>query len=204
MGLLGGFFGGFFYCQPCTDPYSIQVKGFEDQKKLEKIYSWKKQFFGNKNYNLPIPRLHKGYRRSLQPSNENTLQNMLFLKNFSSIFASNFCPPGSGSGFRIHWSDWIRTQSGSGSETLLNPEFTFGVIPNPEPFQNSDLFFLYPDLFLDPIRIWPDPILSKKKIMHHKFELYRTSTINILYMRHETGSITSYHLKKTLLFLRNL
>ncbi len=36
---------------------------------------------------------------------------------------AHFCPPGSGSGFRIririHWPDWIRIQSGSGSATLV-------------------------------------------------------------------------------------
>ncbi len=40
-----------------------------------------------------------------------------------STFVGHFCPPGSGSGsrirIRIHWPDWIRIQSGSGSETLL-------------------------------------------------------------------------------------
>ncbi len=49
------------------------------------------------------------------------LQNMNF-KHFFSTFVGNFCPPGSGSGFRIriqiHWPHWIRIQSGSGSETL--------------------------------------------------------------------------------------
>ncbi len=49
-----------------------------------------------------------------------TLQNMNFYQFFST-FVSHFCPPGSGSGFRIririHWPDWIRIRSGS--ETLL-------------------------------------------------------------------------------------
>ncbi len=53
-----------------------------------------------------------------------TLQNMNFYKLLST-FVGHFCPPGSGSGFRIriHRPDWIRIQSGSGygsgSTTLL-------------------------------------------------------------------------------------
>ncbi len=52
-----------------------------------------------------------------------TLQNMNFYKFFST-FVGHFCPPGSGSGFRIririHWPDWIHIQSGSRSETLFS------------------------------------------------------------------------------------
>ncbi len=66
--------------------------------------------------------IHKGrpsYRRSLQASalkrEHSALQNMKFHKFF--LFLGHFCPPGSGSG--IHWPDWIRIQSGSGSETLM-------------------------------------------------------------------------------------
>ncbi len=51
-----------------------------------------------------------------------TLQNMNFYKFFST-FVGHFCPPGSGSRFRIririNRPDWIRIQSGSGSETLI-------------------------------------------------------------------------------------
>jgi len=51
---------------------------------------------------------------SQRPSN--TSKHELFKKN--STFVGHFCPPGSGSGFRIririHWPDWIRIQSGSG------------------------------------------------------------------------------------------
>jgi hypothetical protein len=69
---------------------------------LEKNYSLKKIWI--KNYNLPIPR--PPYRTSKlqkKPSalkrGHPTLQNMNFKKN--STFVGHFCPPGSGSGFRI-------------------------------------------------------------------------------------------------------
>ena len=52
-----------------------------------------------------------------------TLQNMNFYK-FLSTFVGPFCPPGSGSGFRIriHRPDGIRIQSGSGSTTLAKTD----------------------------------------------------------------------------------
>ncbi len=74
--------------------------------------------------------LHKGrpsYRRSLQPSKENIQQFKTWNFKIFSIYVGHFCPPGSGSEFRIqiwiriHWPDWIRIQSGSGSETLAVP-----------------------------------------------------------------------------------
>ncbi len=57
---------------------------------------------------------------------------MNFYKFFST-FVGLFCPPGSGPGLRIriHWPDWIRIQSGSGSATLL-----FCVSSNSFPFGN--------------------------------------------------------------------
>ncbi len=69
--------------------------------------------------------LHKvcpSYRRSLQLTKE-AIQH--FKTWIFSTFVGQFCPPGSWSGFRIririHWPDWIRIQSGSGSETLALP-----------------------------------------------------------------------------------
>ncbi len=68
--------------------------------------------------------LHKGplsNRRSLQPSKENIYP--FKTRNFLhfSIFVGHILP-GFRSGFRmrirIHWPDWIRIQSGPGSETL--------------------------------------------------------------------------------------
>jgi hypothetical protein len=95
---------------------------------LEKNYSWKEiKFFFIKNCNLPFLGLHKvylSYRRSLQLSKE-AIQHFktLTFYTFFSTFEGHFCPPGSGSGFRcrirIHWPDWIRIQSGSGSENLV-------------------------------------------------------------------------------------
>ncbi len=91
-----------------------------------------KNFFLIKNCNLPIPSLHKvcpGYRKSLQLTKE-AIQH--FKTWIFSTFVGHFCPPGSGSVFklririRIQWSDWIRIQYGSGSgygsgsETLLS------------------------------------------------------------------------------------
>ncbi len=59
--------------------------------------------------------LHNGrpsYRRSLQPSKENIQHFKTWNFLIFSTFVGHFCPPGSGSGFRIrirnHWSDWIR------------------------------------------------------------------------------------------------
>ncbi len=78
-------------------------------KNFKKIYSWKKiNFFYTciKNYNLPIQHFK-------------TWNFLIF-----STVVGHFCPPGSGSGFRIRirilWPDLIRShsESGSGSETL--------------------------------------------------------------------------------------
>ncbi len=104
-----------------TDPDPIRIQGFNDQK-LKKNYSWKKNllFFWSKTAIYLSLGLHKvcpSYRRSLQLSKE-AIQHFKFF----STFVGHFCSPGSGSGFRIririHWPDWIRIQSGSGSETL--------------------------------------------------------------------------------------
>ncbi len=66
---------------------------------------------------LGLQKACPSYRRS-----HPTLQNMNFYKFFST-FVGHFCPPGSGSRFRIririHRPDWIRIQSGSGSATLI-------------------------------------------------------------------------------------
>ncbi len=56
------------------------------------------------------------------------------------IFVGHCCPPGSGSGFRIciriHWPEWIRIQSGSGSETLAES----GVYPKKGNFDMISCF----------------------------------------------------------------
>ncbi len=110
---------------PDTDPDPIRIQGFNDQK-LKKNNSWKKNliFFGSKTAIYLSLGLHKvcpGYRRILQLTKE-AIQH--FKTWIFSTFVGHFCPPGSGSGsvfklrIRIQWSDWIRIQSGSGSETL--------------------------------------------------------------------------------------
>ncbi len=56
---------------------------------------------------------------AFSPGNIRHYETWIFLT--FSIFAGSFCPPGSGSGFRIriHWPYRIRIQSRSGSETLF-------------------------------------------------------------------------------------
>ncbi len=79
--------------------------------------------FLNKNCNYLTLGLHKGsqsYRRSLQPSKEN-IQSSTSKHEISylfSILVVNFCPPGSGSGFRIRIRITNLVKSGFGSETL--------------------------------------------------------------------------------------
>ncbi len=64
-------------------------------------------------------------------------------------FVGHFCPPGSGSGFRIririHWPDWIRIRSGS--ETLLSGLYlvreSCKILIGPAPFIcKASRFFL--------------------------------------------------------------
>ncbi len=69
--------------------------------------------------------LHKespSYWRRLQLSKEAIQHFKTWNFLIFSTFMGHFCPPGSGSGFRIliriHWPDWIWIQSGSGSATL--------------------------------------------------------------------------------------
>ncbi len=62
------------------------------------------------------------YRGSLQPSKSQKRTSSASkheISWFFSTFVGPFCPPGSGSRFRIriHWPDWIRIQSGS--KTLM-------------------------------------------------------------------------------------
>jgi hypothetical protein len=92
--------------------------------KLEQKFKTEKKF-GIKNYNLPTVSLglHKecpSYRWSLQLSKENTQRfktwNCSFFFSFFSRFLWVILP--SWIRIRIHWPDWIRIQSGSGSETL--------------------------------------------------------------------------------------
>ncbi len=106
------------------DPDPIRIQGFNDQKLKKNLQLKKKKKFLIKNCNLPIPRppysMSKLQKKpAAHKRGHPTLQNMNF-----STFVGHFCPPGSGSGFRIriririHVPNWIRIQSGSGSETL--------------------------------------------------------------------------------------
>jgi hypothetical protein len=106
----------------CWIPIRIQIRiriqiqsgsrGFDDQK-LKKIYSWKKLHWSYiKNYNLPIPRPHKGrprYKRSLQLSKRTSSTSKHEISSIFFYFCGSFLP------------SWIRIQlgSGSGSETLI-------------------------------------------------------------------------------------
>ncbi len=116
-----------------TDPDPIRIQGFNDQK-LKKNNSWKKKknFLWSKTAIYLSLGLHKvcpGYRRSLQLTKE-AIQH--FKTWIFSTFVGHFCPPGSGSVFklriRIQCSDWIRIQYGSGygsgSETLIYKPFS--------------------------------------------------------------------------------
>ncbi len=91
---------------------------------LKKITAIKKLnfFFWSKTAIYLSLGLHKvcpGYRRELTKEAIQHFKTWIF-----SPFVGHFCPPGSGSGsgfrirIRIHWPDWIRIQSRSGSETL--------------------------------------------------------------------------------------
>jgi hypothetical protein len=106
----------------------IRIRGFWWPKR-EKFYIWKFFLLSKTNIYLSLG-LHKGrlrYKRSLQLSKENIQHFRHEISYFFSTFVGHFCPPGSGSGFRIriliriHWPDWIRIQfrsrSGSTSAT---------------------------------------------------------------------------------------
>ncbi len=109
---------------PDTDPDPIRIQGFNDQK-FKKITAEKKKFF-IKNCNLPIPRPPQSMSRlQKKPPAHKTLQNMNFF-----YFCGSFLP--SWIRMRIQWSDWIRIQSGSGSETLIlgvSPAVETGITP---------------------------------------------------------------------------
>ncbi len=105
------------------DPHPIWIQGFNDQK-LKKNYSWKKNliFFWSKNaiyLSLGLHKVRPSYKRSLQLSKEaiQHFKTWTLKKNF--YFCGPFLP--SWIRIRIHWPDWIRIQSrsGSGSATLL-------------------------------------------------------------------------------------
>ncbi len=89
-------------------------------KKKKKFYLSKTAIY----LSLGLHKIRPSYRRSLQLTKEAIQHSKTWI---FSTFVGHFCPPGSGSGFRIririHWPDWIRIQSGSGSrsgsETLL-------------------------------------------------------------------------------------
>ncbi len=102
-----------------TDPDPIRIQRFDD-KKLDKIYRWKKKFFWINDYGTIYLSLglHKGrpiYRRSLQVSKESNLHFKIWNFFIFFYFCGSFCPPGSGYGFpiriRVHWPDWIRIRN---------------------------------------------------------------------------------------------
>ncbi len=64
------------------------------------------------------------YRRSLQLSKEAIQHFKTWTFKKISTFVGHFCPPGSGSGFRIriHSPDWIRIQSGSNPDPDADPD----------------------------------------------------------------------------------
>ncbi len=119
-----------------TDPDPIRIRiqsgsgsnpdpGLSWPKIGKKLQLKKKKIFGSKTIIYPSLGLHKerpGYRTeeafSSQKRPSNTSKPELL--KFFTTFVGHFCPPGSGSRFRIriHWPDWIRIQSGSRSATL--------------------------------------------------------------------------------------
>jgi hypothetical protein len=143
------------------DPDPIRIQGFNDKKKKKLQLKRKLIFFWSKTniyLSLGLPKERPSYRRSLQLSEEaiQHLKTWTYTKNFST-FVGHFCPPGSGSGFRIriHWPDWIRIQSGSGSATLhyrgryqlpvqalpgsvVNNSIGFHTDPDPAFYLNED------------------------------------------------------------------
>jgi hypothetical protein len=99
-------------------PIRIRIQGFNDQK-LKKNNSWKKiKFFWSKTAIYLSLGLHKYVQVteeafSSQKRPPNTSKHDL-LQKFSTL-VGHFCPPGSGSGFRIririHWPDWINHEA---------------------------------------------------------------------------------------------
>ncbi len=84
------------------------------QQKKIKFFFWSKTAI---YLSIGLHKVCPSYSWKLQLSKE-AIQHFKTwtLTNFST-FVGHFCPPGSGSGFRIriHWPDWIRIQSGSRS-----------------------------------------------------------------------------------------
>ncbi len=111
---------------------SIRIQGIDDQK-LENIYSFKTiDIFLIKNCNVPylslgfykgrplLSSVHAtGEPFSPQKRTSSTSKHDFFLLFF--YFCVSFLPSWIRIRFqiRIHWPDWIRIPSGSGSETLL-------------------------------------------------------------------------------------
>jgi hypothetical protein len=94
------------------DPDPIRIQGFP---KIEKKLQLKKKLNFFFNCNLVCP----SYRRSLQLTKEAIQHFKTWTLKKIFYFCGSFLP----SWIRIHWPDWIRIQSGSGSgsgsETLL-------------------------------------------------------------------------------------
>ncbi len=112
------------------DPDTIQIQGFDDQKLKKKNYSWKKSdIFSIKiaiylSVSLGLHKRVKATGEAFSPQKRTSSNSK---HEISWCFPGNFCPPGSGSRFRIrvHWPDWIRIPSGS---KTLHRMFTFYLI----------------------------------------------------------------------------
>jgi hypothetical protein len=110
-----------------TDPDSIRIQDFADQK-LKKKLPLKKMWYFFQNYIfkskraiylfLGLPKERPSYRKSLQPSQKHSaLQNIKFLNFF--LFVGHFCPPGSGSTELIESGSETQLIALSASETSL-------------------------------------------------------------------------------------
>ncbi len=104
-----------------SNPDPIRIQDFNDQKlkkiTAEKIFLF---FFWSKTAIYLSLGLHKvcpSYRRSLQLTKEAIQHFKTWTFKIIFYFCGSFLP--SWIRIRNHWPDWIRIQSGSGSETLL-------------------------------------------------------------------------------------
>ncbi len=138
----------------------IRIQGFK-MTKIEKNYSWKKNLivFGSKTTIYLSLGLHKGrssYRRSLLKRGHATLQNMNI--NFFSTFVDHFCPPGSGSGFRIriHWPDWIRIRNPGQKNKVVS---LFQDHVRPSPLVKSEKIYYFILFYFSTIVRWFSSIL---------------------------------------------
>ncbi len=93
---------------------------FFDDQIFKKSYNWTKLFWDQKlqsTYPKASIKHVQAIEEAFSPQKRTSSTSKRKFLNFS-IFVGNFCPPGSGSSFRIHRPNWVWIQSGSGSETL--------------------------------------------------------------------------------------